>query len=81
MCLPLPMIPLFVEAQDLHLYDSRIGYIILHWSRGCRSACILLTAFVIVGAEGTRRGRLAGWLQLPALPRAVRRAAGLAQPS
>ena len=29
-CLPLPIIPLFIEARTLHLYDNRIGYIILH---------------------------------------------------
>jgi raffinose/stachyose/melibiose transport system permease protein len=46
MCLPLPVIPLFVESQDLHLFDSRIGYIILHVEVGLPLGVLLLTAFV-----------------------------------
>ena len=45
-CLPLAVIPLFVEARDLHLYDSRIGYIILHVEPGLPLAVILLTASI-----------------------------------
>jgi raffinose/stachyose/melibiose transport system permease protein len=46
LCLPLPIIPLFVEAQDLHLFDNRIGYIVLHLSVGLPLGVLLLTAFV-----------------------------------
>ena len=41
-----PIIPLFVEARDLHLFDSRIGYILLHVEWGMPLGVILLTAFV-----------------------------------
>ena len=46
-CIPLPVIPLFAEAQDLHLYNSRIGYILLHVEPGLPLGVILLTAFVM----------------------------------
>jgi raffinose/stachyose/melibiose transport system permease protein len=46
LCLPLPIIPLFVEARDLHLFDSRLGYILLHVEWGMPLGVILLTAFV-----------------------------------
>jgi raffinose/stachyose/melibiose transport system permease protein len=45
-CLPLPIIPLFIEARDLHLYDNRIGYILLHVEPGLPLGVILLTAFI-----------------------------------
>lgn len=45
-CLPLAVIPLFVEARDLHLYDSRLGYIILHVEPGMPLAVLLLVAFI-----------------------------------
>ena len=45
-CIPLPIIPLFVEAQHLHLYDSRIGYIILHIEPGLPIGVLLLCAFI-----------------------------------
>lgn len=45
-CLPLPIIPLFIEARDLHLFDNRIGYILLHVEPGLPLGVILLTAFV-----------------------------------
>lgn len=46
-CIPLPIIPLFIEAQDLGLYNSRLGYIILHVEPGLPLGVILLTAFVL----------------------------------
>src|ERR1039458_9151529 len=45
-CLPLPIIPLFIEARDLHLYDNRIGYILLHVEPGLPLGVVLLTAFI-----------------------------------
>ena len=45
-CLPLPIIPLFIEARYLHLYDNRIGYILLHVEPGLPLGVILLTAFI-----------------------------------
>lgn len=45
-CVPLPVIPLFIEANDLHLYDNRIGYILLHIEPGLPLGVILLTAFL-----------------------------------
>jgi raffinose/stachyose/melibiose transport system permease protein len=45
-CLPLPIIPLFIEARDLHLYDNRLGYILLHVEPGLPLGVILLTAFI-----------------------------------
>jgi raffinose/stachyose/melibiose transport system permease protein len=46
MCLPVPIIPLFIEALRLHLFDSRLGYIILHLEMGLPLGVLLLTAFV-----------------------------------
>jgi raffinose/stachyose/melibiose transport system permease protein len=46
-CIPLPIIPLFIEAQDLDLFNSRLGYIILHVEPGLPLGVILLTAFVM----------------------------------
>jgi raffinose/stachyose/melibiose transport system permease protein len=46
-CIPLPVIPLFIEAQDLHLYNSQLGYILLHVEPGLPLGVILLTAFVM----------------------------------
>ncbi|HTW10862.1 MAG TPA: carbohydrate ABC transporter permease [Acidimicrobiales bacterium] len=45
-CIPLPIIPLFVEARDLHLYNNAAGYTILHVEPGLPLGVILLTAFV-----------------------------------
>jgi raffinose/stachyose/melibiose transport system permease protein len=45
-CLPLPIIPLFIEARDLHLYDNRIGYILLHVEPNLPLGVIILTAFI-----------------------------------
>lgn len=45
-CLPLPIIPLFIEARDLDLYNNRIGYILLHVEPGLPLGVILLTAFI-----------------------------------
>jgi raffinose/stachyose/melibiose transport system permease protein len=45
-CLPLAVIPLFVEARDLHLYDNRIGYIILHVEPGLPLGVLLIAAFI-----------------------------------
>ena len=44
--LPFSVIPLFAEARTLHLYDSRIGYIILHIAPGLPLSVLLLTAFI-----------------------------------
>jgi raffinose/stachyose/melibiose transport system permease protein len=44
--LPLSIIPLFIEARDLHLYDSRIGYILLHVEPGLPLGVVLLTGFI-----------------------------------
>jgi raffinose/stachyose/melibiose transport system permease protein len=46
LCLPLPIIPLFIESRDLNLFDNRIGYILLHVEPGLPLGVILLTAFV-----------------------------------
>jgi raffinose/stachyose/melibiose transport system permease protein len=45
-CLPLPIIPLFIEARDLGLFNNRIGYILLHVEPGLPLGVILLTAFI-----------------------------------
>lgn len=45
-CLPLPIIPLFVEARWLHLFDNRLGYIILHVEVGVPLGVLLLGAFI-----------------------------------
>jgi raffinose/stachyose/melibiose transport system permease protein len=44
--LPLSVIPLYAEARILGLYNSRIGYIILHVEPGLPLAVILLTAAI-----------------------------------
>lgn len=44
--LPFAAIPLFVESQVLHLYDNRIGYILLHIETGMPLGVILITAFM-----------------------------------
>jgi raffinose/stachyose/melibiose transport system permease protein len=44
--LPLSIIPLYAEARMLGLYNSRIGYIILHVEPGLPLAVILLTAAI-----------------------------------
>jgi raffinose/stachyose/melibiose transport system permease protein len=44
--LPLSIIPLYAEARMLGLYNSRIGYIILHVEPGLPLAVILLTASI-----------------------------------
>jgi raffinose/stachyose/melibiose transport system permease protein len=44
--LPFSVIPLFAEARSLGLFNSRIGYIILHVEPGLPLAVLLLTAFI-----------------------------------
>jgi raffinose/stachyose/melibiose transport system permease protein len=44
--LPFAVIPLYVEARSLHLYNSRIGYIILHVELGMPLAVLLLVASI-----------------------------------
>jgi raffinose/stachyose/melibiose transport system permease protein len=44
--LPLSIIPLYAEARMLDLFNSRIGYIILHVEPGLPLAVILLTASI-----------------------------------
>jgi len=44
--LPLSIIPLFIEARDLGLYDDRIGYILLHVEPGMPLGVVLLTGFI-----------------------------------
>lgn len=44
--LPFAAIPLFTEAQYLHLYDSKIGYILLHVETGMPLGVIVITAFM-----------------------------------
>lgn len=46
MCLPVPIIPLFIQALRFNLFDNRIGYIILHLEMGLPLGVLLLTAFV-----------------------------------
>jgi raffinose/stachyose/melibiose transport system permease protein len=45
-CLPLAVIPLFVEARDLHLYNNRLGYILLHVEPGLPLGVLLIAAFI-----------------------------------
>lgn len=45
--LPFSIIPLFVEARSLHLYDNTLGYIILHIEPGMPLGVVLLTAFIL----------------------------------
>lgn len=44
--LPFSVIALYAEARSLGLYDSRIGYIILHVEPGMPLAVLLLVAFI-----------------------------------
>jgi raffinose/stachyose/melibiose transport system permease protein len=44
--LPLAIIPLFIEAHWLDLWDNRIGYILLHVEPGLPLGVVLLTAFI-----------------------------------
>jgi raffinose/stachyose/melibiose transport system permease protein len=44
--LPLAIIPLFIEARMLDLFDNRIGYILLHVEPGLPLGVVLLTAFI-----------------------------------
>jgi raffinose/stachyose/melibiose transport system permease protein len=44
--LPLSIIPLFIEARDLGLFDNRIGYILLHVEPGLPLGVLLLTGFI-----------------------------------
>jgi raffinose/stachyose/melibiose transport system permease protein len=44
--LPLSIIPLFIEAQKLHLFDNRTGYILLHVEPGLPLGVVLLTGFI-----------------------------------
>lgn len=46
LCLPIPIIPMFVQAQRMHLFDNRAGYILLHLEMGLPLGVLLLTAFV-----------------------------------
>jgi raffinose/stachyose/melibiose transport system permease protein len=44
--LPLSIIPLFIEARDLGLYNNQIGYILLHVEPGLPLGVVLLTGFI-----------------------------------
>lgn len=44
--LPIAIIPLFIEARSLGLYDNQLGYIILHVEQGMPLGVVLLTAFI-----------------------------------
>ncbi len=44
--LPLSIIPLFIEAHWLGLYNNQIGYILLHVEPGMPLGVVLLTAFI-----------------------------------
>jgi ABC-type glycerol-3-phosphate transport system permease component len=44
--LPFSVIALYAEARSLDLYDSRLGYIILHVEPGMPLAVLLLVAFI-----------------------------------
>jgi raffinose/stachyose/melibiose transport system permease protein len=45
--LPFSIIPLFVEARSLDLYNNTPGYIILHIEPGMPLGVVLLTAFIL----------------------------------
>ena len=45
--LPIAYIPLFVEAQKLGLYNSLLGYTLLHVEPGIPLGVVLITAFVM----------------------------------
>jgi raffinose/stachyose/melibiose transport system permease protein len=44
--LPLSIIPLFIEARDLDLYNNQIGYILLHVEPTLPLGVVLLTGFI-----------------------------------
>jgi raffinose/stachyose/melibiose transport system permease protein len=44
--LPLSIIPLFIEARDLNLYNNQIGYILLHVEPTLPLGVVLLTGFI-----------------------------------
>jgi raffinose/stachyose/melibiose transport system permease protein len=44
--LPFSIIPLFIEARSLHLFNNTPGYIILHIEPGMPLGVLLLTAFI-----------------------------------
>jgi raffinose/stachyose/melibiose transport system permease protein len=45
--LPFSIIPLFIEARSLHLFNNTPGYIILHVEPGMPLGVVLLTAFIM----------------------------------
>jgi raffinose/stachyose/melibiose transport system permease protein len=45
--LPFSIIPLFIEARSLHLFNNTPGYIILHIEPGMPLGVVLLTAFIL----------------------------------
>ncbi|MGB4136107.1 MAG: carbohydrate ABC transporter permease [Microbacterium sp.] len=45
-CLPLPIIPLFVLARAFGLYDNPVGYIVLQVAPGLPLGVLMLTAFI-----------------------------------
>lgn len=45
-CLPMPIIPLFVLARTLGLYDNPLGYIVLQVAPGLPLGVLMLTAFI-----------------------------------
>jgi raffinose/stachyose/melibiose transport system permease protein len=45
--LPFSIIPLFIEARSLHLFNNTLGYIILHIEPGMPLGVVLLTAFIM----------------------------------
>ena len=45
--LPIAYIPLFVEAQKLSLYNSLLGYTLLHVEPGMPLGVVLITAFIM----------------------------------
>jgi raffinose/stachyose/melibiose transport system permease protein len=70
--LPLAIIPLFIEARMLHLYDNMPGYIILHIEPGLPLGVVLLTAFVLaVPAELDEAAWLDGTSYLRYLGRVI----------
>jgi raffinose/stachyose/melibiose transport system permease protein len=44
--LPIAIIPLFIEARALDLYNNRLGYIVLHVEPGIPLGVIVLTAVI-----------------------------------
>jgi raffinose/stachyose/melibiose transport system permease protein len=68
LALPIPYIPLFIEARDLGLYNNRIGYILLHVEPGLPLGVILLSAFV---SSIPRELDEAAWLDGASYPRYI----------